>query len=147
MITELQLLVLTDDKNCNASSNFNVPTPSDQGMWRINGQKMPVGACLGYEQIQKSFRGMQLIYKPLPPRNTTSQSTVSTPSTSASSPTQSATPGSWVVKSGDTGWMIANAYGIAVGDLAAANPGINWNLLPIGHTVIVPSKGTTAPTA
>ena len=49
-------------------------------------------------------------------------------------------PGEYVVKSGDTGAKIARANGVALGDLQAVNPGVNWNTLHVGQKLKLPKK-------
>ncbi|HEY0965746.1 MAG TPA: LysM domain-containing protein [Opitutaceae bacterium] len=49
-------------------------------------------------------------------------------------------PGEYVVKSGDTGVRIARANNVAIGDLQAVNPGVNWNSLKVGQKVKLPQK-------
>ena len=49
-------------------------------------------------------------------------------------------PGEHVVKSGDTGVKIARANSVAIGDLQAVNPGVNWNSLKVGQKVKLPQK-------
>jgi LysM repeat protein len=44
-------------------------------------------------------------------------------------------PGEYVVKPGDTGTKIAKATGASLGDLEAANPGIDWKRLRIGQKI------------
>lgn len=49
-------------------------------------------------------------------------------------------PGEYVVKAGDSGMKIAAANGVAVGDLQAVNPGVNWNGLKPGQKLKLPAK-------
>ncbi len=49
-------------------------------------------------------------------------------------------PGEYVVKGGDTGAKIARANGVALADLIAVNPGVNWNKLGAGQKVKLPKK-------
>ena len=49
-------------------------------------------------------------------------------------------PGEYVVKAGDTGVKIARANNVAIGDLQAVNPGVNWNSLKVGQKVKLPQK-------
>lgn len=49
-------------------------------------------------------------------------------------------PGEYVVKGGDTGYKIATANGVSVGDLQAVNPGVNWNALKVGQKLKLPAK-------
>jgi LysM repeat protein len=44
-------------------------------------------------------------------------------------------PGEYVVKPGDTGTKIAKATGASIGDLEAANPGIDWRRLKVGQKI------------
>lgn len=49
-------------------------------------------------------------------------------------------PGEYVVKGGDTGAKIARAEGVALGDLVAVNPGVDWTKLKPGQKVKLPKK-------
>lgn len=49
-----------------------------------------------------------------------------------------AAPGDYVVKAGDTGARIARDAGIGLGDLMAANPGLDWNRLRVGQVIKLP---------
>ncbi|MCB1105986.1 MAG: LysM peptidoglycan-binding domain-containing protein [Opitutaceae bacterium] len=49
-------------------------------------------------------------------------------------------PDEYIVKSGDTGAKIARAQGIALSDLLAVNPGVNWNRLDVGQKLKLPKK-------
>jgi LysM repeat protein len=49
-------------------------------------------------------------------------------------------PGEYIVKAGDTGMKIARANGVAVGDLQAVNPGVNWAKLKVGDKLKLPQK-------
>lgn len=49
-------------------------------------------------------------------------------------------PGEYVVKGGDTGTKIAKSLGVAVGDLVAVNPGVNFSKLKVGDKIKVPAK-------
>ncbi|HUR58540.1 MAG TPA: LysM domain-containing protein [Opitutaceae bacterium] len=49
-------------------------------------------------------------------------------------------PGEYVVKAGDTGMKIANANHVAMADLTAVNPGVNWSGLKVGQKVKLPKK-------
>ena len=49
-------------------------------------------------------------------------------------------PGEYVVKSGDTGMKIANAQKVAISDLTAVNPGVNFNKLQPGQKLKLPKK-------
>jgi LysM repeat protein len=51
-----------------------------------------------------------------------------------------AAPGEYLVKSGDTGAKIARAQGVALNDLVAVNPGVNWNKLGAGQKIKLPKK-------
>ena len=44
-------------------------------------------------------------------------------------------PGEYVVKPGDTGTKIAKATGVSLGELEAANPGIDWKRLRVGQKI------------
>ncbi len=43
----------------------------------------------------------------------------------------------YIVKAGDTGWDIAQSYGVTTTDLAKANPNVNLDLLQIGQELVV----------
>jgi LysM repeat protein len=58
--------------------------------------------------------------------------------TSGGSGAPTAGPGEYVVKSGDTGARIARDAGIGLGDLMAANPGLDWNRLRVGQVIKLP---------
>lgn len=45
----------------------------------------------------------------------------------------------YAVASGDTGNVIATAFGISFNTLSAANPNVNWNNLQIGQVLTVPA--------
>lgn len=49
-------------------------------------------------------------------------------------------PGEYVVKSGDTGYKIAQANGVSVADLQAVNPGVSWTGLKVGQKIKLPAK-------
>jgi LysM repeat protein len=51
-----------------------------------------------------------------------------------------ASPGEYVVQSGDTGVKIARSNGVNLNDLIAVNPDINWNRLRVGQKVKIPKK-------
>jgi LysM repeat protein len=51
--------------------------------------------------------------------------------------------GIYVVKQGDTGVDIAKAQGVTSAQLFAANPGVNWDSLPVGYHLYVPGSNTT----
>lgn len=61
-------------------------------------------------------------------------------SASSSNPAPAAAAGEYIIKSGDTGSKIARAAGVSLGDLFAANPGINWNRLSVGQIVKIPGR-------
>ena len=44
-------------------------------------------------------------------------------------------PGEYVVKPGDTGMKISKATGVSIGQLEAANPGIDWRRLRVGQVI------------
>lgn len=48
--------------------------------------------------------------------------------------------GEYVVRSGDTGSRIARANNIALQDLMAANPGVDWNRLHVGQRLNLPQR-------
>lgn len=60
--------------------------------------------------------------------------------TAASSGPVVAGPGEYVVKSGDTGYKIAQANGVSVADLQAVNPGVSWTGLKVGQKLKLPKK-------
>lgn len=49
-------------------------------------------------------------------------------------------PDEYVVKSGDTGYKIASANGVSIGDLQSVNPGVNWSALKVGQKIKLPAK-------
>jgi LysM repeat protein len=49
-------------------------------------------------------------------------------------------PGEYVVRSGDSGMKIASANKVALADLQAVNPGVNWNKLAPGQKIKLPAK-------
>jgi LysM repeat protein len=49
-------------------------------------------------------------------------------------------PDEYIVKAGDTGTKIAKAHGVAVSDLQAVNPSVNWTKLKVGDKVKLPKK-------
>jgi LysM repeat protein len=61
-------------------------------------------------------------------------------SSSGSSSAASATaePGTYIVKSGDTGVKIAKAAGVSLSDLMGANPDVDWNRLKVGQKLRLP---------
>ncbi len=62
------------------------------------------------------------------------------PRTATASGPAAAGPDEYVVKSGDTGFRIAQANGVTVADLQAVNPGVNWNGLKVGQKIKLPAK-------
>lgn len=46
--------------------------------------------------------------------------------------------GEYVVGPGDTGSKIADATGLSLGELVAANPGLDWRRLKVGQVIKVP---------
>ncbi|KIW15474.1 hypothetical protein PV08_05520 [Exophiala spinifera] len=55
-------------------------------------------------------------------------------------------PCTYTVKSGDNGQTIANSLEVTLGDLKAANPGLNWDLLVAGQPLNVPGGSCAAST-
>ena len=49
-------------------------------------------------------------------------------------------PNEYVVKAGDGGAKIAKANGVALADLQAVNPGVDWTKLKVGQKVKLPAK-------
>jgi LysM repeat protein len=49
-------------------------------------------------------------------------------------------PDEYIVVGGDTGAKIARAKGVALADLVAVNPGVNWSGLKVGQKVKLPAK-------
>ena len=66
--------------------------------------------------------------------------TAAAPASAGSSNPAPAAAGEYIIKSGDTGSKIARASGVSLGDLFAANPGINWNRLSVGQIVKIPGR-------
>lgn len=65
----------------------------------------------------------------------------STPKSSGSSGGSSsavAEPGTYIVKSGDTGVKIARDNNVSLADLKGANPDVDWNRLKVGQKVKIP---------
>jgi LysM repeat protein len=67
------------------------------------------------------------------PKSSSSSSTAS--SGGSSGPAE---PGTYVVKSGDTGVKIAKAAGVSLSNLMGANPDVDWNRLKVGQKIKVP---------
>lgn len=57
---------------------------------------------------------------------------------SASGASAAAEPGTYVVKSGDTGVKIAKSAGVSLSDLMGANPDVEWNRLKVGQKLKLP---------
>ncbi|KAL8720083.1 MAG: hypothetical protein Q9181_007966 [Wetmoreana brouardii] len=53
----------------------------------------------------------------------------------------------YTIKAGDTLWQIAKDHGISLGDLEAANPGINAKTLQVGQVIKLPGDGGHNPPA
>jgi LysM repeat protein len=49
-------------------------------------------------------------------------------------------PDEYIVKAGDSGMKIATAHGVALADLTAVNPGVNWTGLKPGQKLKLPKK-------
>ena len=49
-----------------------------------------------------------------------------------------AEPGTYIVKSGDTGVQIAKANGVSLSDLMGANPDVDWRRLKVGQKIKLP---------
>jgi LysM repeat protein len=49
-------------------------------------------------------------------------------------------PGEYIVKSGDSGARIARANGVALRDLLAVNPEVNWKRLKVGQKIKLPES-------
>jgi LysM repeat protein len=49
-------------------------------------------------------------------------------------------PDEYVIAGGDTGAKIARAKGIALADLQAVNPGVDWAKLKVGQKIKLPAK-------
>jgi cell wall-associated NlpC family hydrolase/LysM repeat protein len=54
--------------------------------------------------------------------------------------------GNHKVQRGDNDWIVARRYGTTVSKLHAANPGVKWNRLQIGQSLVIPG-GRSAPVA
>ncbi|HUG13059.1 MAG TPA: LysM domain-containing protein [Opitutaceae bacterium] len=59
-------------------------------------------------------------------------------SSSAAAASATAEPGTYVVKSGDTGVKIARDNNVSLTALMAANPDVNWNRLSVGQKISIP---------
>lgn len=68
------------------------------------------------------------------------------PTPTAVPPTPPSGPTTYVVKQGDWLWKIAREKGVSPQAIAAANPGIDINLLKPGQTLIIPGPGGPQPT-
>ena len=62
----------------------------------------------------------------------------SSASSSSSSSSATAEPGTYIVKSGDTGVQIAKANGVSLSDLMGANPDVDWRRLKVGQKLKLP---------
>lgn len=49
-----------------------------------------------------------------------------------------AEPGTYIVKSGDTGVKIARGNNVSLTDLMGANPDVDWNRLKVGQKIKIP---------
>lgn len=49
-----------------------------------------------------------------------------------------AEPGTYIVKSGDTGVKIAKSAGVSLSELMGANPDVDWNRLKVGQKLKLP---------
>ena len=63
-----------------------------------------------------------------------------TTTTSSEESKDSSTGNKYVVVLGDTGYAIAKKKGISFEQLSSANPGVDWNRLPIGCELNIPSE-------
>lgn len=71
------------------------------------------------------------------------QDTAKAPAAAAASKSSgpvTAGPDEYVIKPGDTGVKIARTLGVALGDLQAVNPGVNWNKLAVNQKIKTPQK-------
>ena len=82
---------------------------------------------------------------PTPPFTEEAVSTSLAPA--VASPTPPSAPSLYTVQAGDTLGAIAQAYGVSVGDLMAANGITDPNVLYVGQVLIIPVGGLSAPTA
>jgi len=62
----------------------------------------------------------------------------SSSSSGSSSAAATAEPGTYIVKSGDTGVQIAKANGVSLSDLMGANPDVDWRRLKVGQKIKLP---------
>lgn len=82
------------------------------------------------------------IATPVPPTATTKPAPAPTQTPAPPAPGGQTT---YVVKPGDWLWKIAREKGVSPQAIAAANPGLNVNLLYPGQTLIIPAPGSPAP--
>ncbi len=76
----------------------------------------------------------------IPPRDTSSPSgSRSAPGTPPAPPAPSTT--THKVQRGDTGYGIANRYGVTFRELQSANPRIDWNRLKVNEEINIPQPG------
>jgi len=72
---------------------------------------------------------------------------ISKPAAVVSTPKPAPKPVTYVVRNGDNDWAVAAKHFISVAQLHAANPGIEWRHLQIGHELAIPGAGTQPPAA
>lgn len=65
----------------------------------------------------------------------------------ADSPKENKASGTYRVRAGDNDWVIASRIGISSTKLRALNPTVNWDRLPIGTVIRVPSGSVVRETA
>jgi LysM repeat protein len=69
------------------------------------------------------------------------------PATQSASPATTVLPAQYTVVAGDTIWAIAAKFGLTAERLAAANPGVNPDLLHPGDVLVIPGPNDPLPTA
>ena len=110
-------------------------TTADKATERIT--KVASDANKAFGDVGQAIGGMrndiaqlqESLTRPTPPPAATGGGSSSAPVAAA---------GEYIVKSGDTGARIAREAGVSLGDLLAANPGVDWNRLRVGQVIKMP---------